>query len=269
MFRAARNLAPAAGDRPHAGRAMTRWRRCLQRAARAPGWRRRSCWLGPPASPGRATAGARRSARRAAGGGAERARPGLHQARPDAVDPLRPARRADGGRPVAAAGPAGALSRRRGARPRSRPSSAGRSASCSPASTTTRCRPPRSPRCISRRHRAERPRQPGRGQGAAARHRARLRPRPRPHAAGWPSWSSAPSPSCAGCKPVEVVETFAATVRIEMDLRLEAAAAAELAENFAGDPTYRVPAVDWRRTGAPGADPGAARRHPRWTTARR
>ena len=50
-------------------------------------------------------------------------------------------------------------------------------------------------------------------------------------------------------RPVQVVETFAATVRIEMDLRLEAAAASELAANFVGDPTYRVPAVDWRRTG--------------------
>ncbi len=49
-------------------------------------------------------------------------------------------------------------------------------------------------------------------------------------------------------RPMEVVETFAATVRIEMDLRMEAAAAAELAANFDGDPTYRVPAVDWRRT---------------------
>ena len=37
-------------------------------------------------------------------------------------------------------------------------------------------------------------------------------------------------------------------VRVEMDLRLEAAAAAELAENFAGDPTYRVPPIDWQRT---------------------
>ena len=34
-----------------------------------------------------------------------------------------------------------------------------------------------------------------------------------------------------------------------MDLRLEAAAASELAENFAGDPTFRVPQVDWQRTG--------------------
>jgi ubiquinone biosynthesis protein len=46
----------------------------------------------------------------------------------------------------------------------------------------------------------------------------------------------------------EAVETFAEAVRMEMDLRLEAAAASELAANFAGDPTYRVPAVDWRRT---------------------
>ncbi|MET1026145.1 MAG: 2-polyprenylphenol 6-hydroxylase [Dongiaceae bacterium] len=49
-------------------------------------------------------------------------------------------------------------------------------------------------------------------------------------------------------KPVEVVQTFAATVRIEMDLRLEAAAATELGENFDGDPTYRVPQIDWQRT---------------------
>jgi ubiquinone biosynthesis protein len=55
-------------------------------------------------------------------------------------------------------------------------------------------------------------------------------------------------PKLRRLRPVEVVETFAATVRMEMDLRLEAAAASELAENFAGDPTYRVPAIDWRRT---------------------
>jgi ubiquinone biosynthesis protein len=33
-----------------------------------------------------------------------------------------------------------------------------------------------------------------------------------------------------------------------MDLRMEAAAASELGQNFAGDPTFRVPRVDWRRT---------------------
>ncbi|MGE0713833.1 MAG: 2-polyprenylphenol 6-hydroxylase [Alphaproteobacteria bacterium] len=50
-------------------------------------------------------------------------------------------------------------------------------------------------------------------------------------------------------KPREAVRTFAETVRLEMDLRFEAAAAAELAENFAGDASFRVPAVDWARTG--------------------
>ena len=50
-------------------------------------------------------------------------------------------------------------------------------------------------------------------------------------------------------KPVEVVETFAESVRLEMDLRMEAAAASELRENLIDEPLYRVPAVDWRRTG--------------------
>ena len=43
--------------------------------------------------------------------------------------------------------------------------------------------------------------------------------------------------------------TFTESVQLEMDLRFEAAAASELAGNFAGDPTFRVPQVDWRRTG--------------------
>lgn len=56
-------------------------------------------------------------------------------------------------------------------------------------------------------------------------------------------------PAWRRLKPVETVKIFAATVRDEMDLRYEAAAASELAENFAEDPDFRVPAVDWRRTG--------------------
>ncbi len=55
-------------------------------------------------------------------------------------------------------------------------------------------------------------------------------------------------PELRRLKPVEVVDTFAATVRVEMDLRMEAAAASELADNFADDPDFRVPRVDWRRT---------------------
>jgi ubiquinone biosynthesis protein len=55
-------------------------------------------------------------------------------------------------------------------------------------------------------------------------------------------------PALRRLKPVAVVQTLADTVRTEMDLRLEAAAAAELGENFAGDPDFRVPRVDWQRT---------------------
>src|SRR5690606_16493812 len=47
---------------------------------------------------------------------------------------------------------------------------------------------------------------------------------------------------------VEVVETLARSVAIEMDLRLEAAALSEMAENTREDPDFRVPAVDWDRT---------------------
>ncbi|MEE8443886.1 MAG: 2-polyprenylphenol 6-hydroxylase [Alphaproteobacteria bacterium] len=56
-------------------------------------------------------------------------------------------------------------------------------------------------------------------------------------------------PSLKRLKPVEAVRVFEDTVKLEMDLRLEAAAAAELAENFADDPDFRVPDVDWQRTG--------------------
>lgn len=47
---------------------------------------------------------------------------------------------------------------------------------------------------------------------------------------------------------IGVVQTLARTVKMEMDFRLEAAAASEFAENVANDPDFRVPAVDWDRT---------------------
>jgi ubiquinone biosynthesis protein len=50
-------------------------------------------------------------------------------------------------------------------------------------------------------------------------------------------------------RPVEIVRTLAEVVSFEMDLRFEAAAASELAENFAGDASFRVPRIDWSRTG--------------------
>lgn len=50
-------------------------------------------------------------------------------------------------------------------------------------------------------------------------------------------------------KPVASIETLAETVAMEMDLRFEAAAAEELAENVANDEDFHVPAVDWSLTG--------------------
>jgi ubiquinone biosynthesis protein len=49
-------------------------------------------------------------------------------------------------------------------------------------------------------------------------------------------------------RPVEVIDTLARTVKMEMDFRLEAAAASEFAENCAEDLDFRVPGVDWDRT---------------------
>ncbi len=47
---------------------------------------------------------------------------------------------------------------------------------------------------------------------------------------------------------VEVVATLARSVAIEMDFRLEAAAASEMAENTKDDADFRIPTVDWDRT---------------------
>lgn len=69
-------------------------------------------------------------------------------------------------------------------------------------------------------------------------------------------------------RPTEVVRTIRAAVDAELDLRMEAAAATEMAEFFAGDPTFQVADVDWRLTqrrvmtaarvhGTPVGDPAA------------
>ena len=47
---------------------------------------------------------------------------------------------------------------------------------------------------------------------------------------------------------VEVINTMSRSVTMEMDLRLEAAALSEMAENTIDDPDFRVPTVDWDRT---------------------
>ena len=47
---------------------------------------------------------------------------------------------------------------------------------------------------------------------------------------------------------IALVDTLAASVALELDLRMEAAAASELAELTVNDRDFRVPAVDWPRT---------------------
>jgi ubiquinone biosynthesis protein len=47
---------------------------------------------------------------------------------------------------------------------------------------------------------------------------------------------------------IEIVNTMSRSVAMEMDLRLEAAALSEMAENTRNDPDFRVPTVDWDRT---------------------
>ena len=49
-------------------------------------------------------------------------------------------------------------------------------------------------------------------------------------------------------KLIEIIKTFETTINQEMDLRFEAAAAGELAENFIGDQEFEVPEVDWSLT---------------------
>src|SRR6478672_10981683 len=49
-------------------------------------------------------------------------------------------------------------------------------------------------------------------------------------------------------RPQAVVETLAKSVAIEMDLRMEAAAISEMAQNSKNDEGFRVPEVDWSRS---------------------
>lgn len=62
-------------------------------------------------------------------------------------------------------------------------------------------------------------------------------------------WQERLLPQTRRLRPIEVTRTLEQTTRIEMDLRLEAAALSEIAENTKDDPGFRVPKVDWERTG--------------------
>ncbi len=55
-------------------------------------------------------------------------------------------------------------------------------------------------------------------------------------------------PTSRRLKPIEVVQLFKQAVAMELDLRFEASAAAELAENTKEDAKFHVPAVDWNLT---------------------
>lgn len=62
------------------------------------------------------------------------------------------------------------------------------------------------------------------------------------------AFAEASLPTVRRLRPVAVVETIRESVETELDLRLEAAAASELAEAMAGEPDYRIPSIDWQRT---------------------
>ena len=57
------------------------------------------------------------------------------------------------------------------------------------------------------------------------------------------------APETRRLKPIAVVEILQRSVTLEMDLRLEAAAYSEMADNVADETDFRVPAVDWALTG--------------------
>jgi ubiquinone biosynthesis protein len=60
--------------------------------------------------------------------------------------------------------------------------------------------------------------------------------------------AEAMSPEARRLRLVEVVDTLNRSVIVEMDLRLEAAALSEMADNTGDDPDFRVPSIDWERT---------------------
>jgi len=56
-------------------------------------------------------------------------------------------------------------------------------------------------------------------------------------------------PASRRLRPVAVTDMLAQSAKIEMDLRLEAAAFSELGENTRDDPGFRVPEIDWELSG--------------------
>jgi ubiquinone biosynthesis protein len=63
-------------------------------------------------------------------------------------------------------------------------------------------------------------------------------------------WAENLSAEARRLRLVALVETLAASVALELDLRMEAAAASELYDRTRSDAEFRVPHVDWTRTSA-------------------
>ncbi|HIJ39237.1 MAG TPA: 2-polyprenylphenol 6-hydroxylase [Rhodospirillaceae bacterium] len=61
-------------------------------------------------------------------------------------------------------------------------------------------------------------------------------------------WAERLMPSLRRLRFVDSVRAFEDSVTMEMDLRFEAAAAAEMADNFADDDSFVIPDIDWQRT---------------------
>ncbi|MGI3904068.1 MAG: 2-polyprenylphenol 6-hydroxylase [Janthinobacterium lividum] len=55
-------------------------------------------------------------------------------------------------------------------------------------------------------------------------------------------------PEARRLKLVEVIDALARSVTMEMDFRIEAAAASEFAENVRDDPDFHIPGIDWTLT---------------------
>ncbi len=62
-------------------------------------------------------------------------------------------------------------------------------------------------------------------------------------------WIETLNPAWRRLRPMETVATIDRSVTMELDLRFEAAACEEMGDNFAEDTDFRVPRVDWLRTG--------------------
>ena len=59
----------------------------------------------------------------------------------------------------------------------------------------------------------------------------------------------AAKPEYRRLRPVEAIQTLAESIKLEMDLRFEAAAAAELGVNMENIEGFNVPSIYWKLTG--------------------